>query len=56
MSVGMMRTDLKRIATLHSVLEMTANPEIIFGPQPLTGPTAMPPLGRFRPGLGSSGR
>ncbi len=53
LAIGMMRTDLKRIATLHSVLEMTANPEIIFGPKPLAGPTAMPPLGRFRPGPGT---
>ena len=53
LAIGMMRTDLKRIATLHSVLEMTANPEIIFGPKPLTGPAAMPPLAPFRPGPGT---
>jgi hypothetical protein len=52
LSVGKMRTDLKRASTAHAVLEMTANPEIIFGPKPLTIPGEMPPLQRFQPGPG----
>lgn len=52
LSIGMMRTDLKRASTLHSVLEMTAKPEIIFGPEPLTTLSAMPPLEKFQPGPG----
>lgn len=52
LSVGKMRTDLKRATTLHTVLEMTASPEVIFGPMPLITPTAMPPLQPFQPGPG----
>jgi len=52
LSIGMMRTDLKKATTLHSVLEMTAEPEILFGPKPLTTIAAMPPLQKFQPGPG----
>ncbi|HTC19535.1 MAG TPA: DUF4403 family protein [bacterium] len=52
LSVGRMRTDLKRASTAHVVLEMIADPEIVFGPKPLTTPVAMPPLQRFQPGPG----
>ncbi len=52
MSVGRMRTDLKKRSTAHTVLEMTANPEIIFGLRPAFTPRAMPPFGRFQPGPG----
>jgi hypothetical protein len=52
LSVGMMRTDLKRASTVHTVLEMTAEPEILFGPKPLSTPAGMPPLQRFQPGPG----
>lgn len=53
LSVGMMRTDLKRVSTLRTVLEMTANPEIIFGPKPSITPMAMPRLQPFQPGPGT---
>jgi hypothetical protein len=52
LSIGMMRTDLKRASTIHTVLEMTAKPEIIFGAKPLTTPKGMPPLQPFKPGPG----
>lgn len=52
LSVGMMRTDLKRASTTHTVLEMTANPEIVFGPPPSTTSLPMPPLQAFQPGPG----
>jgi hypothetical protein len=52
LSVGKMRTDLKRASTAHVVLEMVANPEIVFGPEPLTTPVVMPPLQPFQPGPG----
>ncbi len=52
LSVGKMRTDLKLPSTLHAVLEMTASPEILFGPMPLTTPVEMPPLQPFQPGPG----
>ena len=50
---GMMRTDLKRASTLHTVLEMTADPEIVFGPKPDTILTPMPRFPRFQPGPGT---
>ncbi len=50
--IGTMRTDLKRVSTLHTVLEMTAEPEIVFGPEPVTHPVEIPPLGHFQPGPG----
>lgn len=53
MSVGIMRTDLKRASTAHSVLEMTALPEILFGPKPLATLQSLPPLAPFRPGPGT---
>ena len=53
LSIGMARADLKRATTLHSVLEMTAEPEIIFGPKPLTTPMSMPPLKKYKPGPGN---
>ena len=52
LSVGMVRTDLKRRSTLHTEMEMTAKPEIVFGPEPLIVPRKMPPLHRFKPGPG----
>jgi hypothetical protein len=52
LSVGMMRTDLKKASTVHSVLEMTALPEIIFGPKPLTHPLTIPTLQKFQKGPG----
>jgi hypothetical protein len=53
LSIGMARADLKRAATLHSVLEMTASPEIIFGPEPETTAAPMPPLRKYKPGPGN---
>ena len=53
LSVGRMRTDLRRRMTAHTVLEMTALPEIIFGPKPLTTPRKMPPLSHFQRGPGT---
>lgn len=53
LSVGIMRTDLRRASTAHTVLEMSAQPEILFGPKPLTHPAPVPPLRPFRPGPGT---
>jgi hypothetical protein len=36
--------------TVHTALETTANPEVIFGPKPLMTPIPMPPLRTFIPG------
>lgn len=52
LSIGRMRTDLRRESTAHTVLEMTAKPEIIFGPQPAITPVPIPPLQPFRRGPG----
>jgi hypothetical protein len=51
-AVGMVRTDLKKESTLHTEMEMTAEPEIIFGEKPLVAYLKMPPLHRFVPGPG----
>ena len=51
-SVGRMRTDLKLRRTAHTVLEMTAEPEILFGPKPPASPRPLPPFQRFKPGPG----
>ena len=53
LSIGMMRTDLKRASTVHTVLEMTAKPEIVFGPKPPTAHLPTPPLQPFKPGPGT---
>jgi hypothetical protein len=52
LSVGKMRTDLRRASTLHAVLELVAAPEVLFGPKPSTHPVEMPPLQPFQPGPG----
>ncbi len=52
LGIGMVRTDLKRPSTVHTVLEMTAGPEIVFGPEPRVTPGKMPPLQPFEPGPG----
>ena len=52
MSIGKIRTDLKMASTTHVVLEMTASPEILFGPKPLISPVAMPLLRTFQQGPG----
>ncbi len=52
LSVGKMRTDLKRASTLHAVVETVASPEVIFGPKPFITPVEMPPLQPFQPGPG----
>jgi hypothetical protein len=52
MSLGNMRTDLRQASTAHAILEMTANPEIVFGPRPATTPVPLPPLQPFQPGPG----
>ncbi len=52
LSVGKTRTDLEKASTLHAVVEMSASPEILFGPMPSTTPEAMPPLQPFQPGPG----
>lgn len=52
MSVGEVRTDLKLASTLHAEVEMTASPQVIFGPKPLVTPVPMPPLVPFQPGPG----
>lgn len=51
-AVGMVRTDLRKVSTIHTEIEMTAEPEIIFGPKPLVAYTKMPPLQIFQPGPG----
>jgi hypothetical protein len=53
MAIGNMRTDLKQASTTHAVLEMTANPEVLFGPKPPTTLLVMPPLQPFQPGPGT---
>ncbi len=50
LSVGRMRTDRKKASTLHTILEMNARPEIVFGPKPESAPRKMPPLQAFKPG------
>ncbi len=52
LAVGLMRTDLRRESTLRTVLEMTAEPEVVFGPMPLVTPQKRPPLQTFKPGPG----
>jgi len=52
LAVGLTRTDLRRASTIHTVLEMTAEPEIIFGPKPEVTAKPMPPLQPFKPGPG----
>src|SRR5208337_1062140 len=42
LSLGLSRTDLKRASTLHTVLEMTAVPELVFGPEPPASSATMP--------------
>jgi hypothetical protein len=53
LSIGEARTDLKRVTTLHTFLEMTASPEIIFGPEPAFTLAPLPPLGKFHRGPGT---
>jgi hypothetical protein len=50
MSVGQMKFDLKGGSTTRAVLEMTSNPQLVFGPKPLPLKVPMPPLARFQPG------
>ncbi|HTA77237.1 MAG TPA: DUF4403 family protein [bacterium] len=50
MSVGKMRVDLKGRQTYYTVLEMTANPLLVFGPKPPSLHMSMPPLAPFQPG------
>ncbi|HXL72149.1 MAG TPA: DUF4403 family protein, partial [bacterium] len=50
LSLGSVRADRKNIFSAHAGLETTANPEVVFGPKPLTTPVPMPRLGVFIPG------
>jgi hypothetical protein len=50
LSLGSVRADPRDILTAHAGLETTANPEVIFGPEPLTSPKPLPKLGKFIPG------
>jgi hypothetical protein len=51
-AVGLVRTDLKKESTLHTEMEMTAEPEIVFGTKPWVAYVKMPPLHHFIPGPG----
>lgn len=51
-AVGMVRTDLKKESTLHTEMEMTAEPEIVFGPKPVVAYVKTPKLHHFKPGPG----
>ncbi len=53
LSVGWMKADAQEASKAHADLEMTANPEIIFGPRPISTPAAMPHLSKFMPGPGT---
>ncbi len=50
LSLGSIRMDPGNLLTAHAGLETTANPEVIFGPKPLTTPLPIPPLGKFTAG------
>jgi len=50
LSLGSVRVDPHNILTAHAGLETTANPEVVFGPEPLTNPKPLPKLGVFIPG------
>ncbi len=50
LSLGSVRTNPKNLFSAHAGLETTANPEVIFGPKPLTTPAPMPRLGPYIPG------
>jgi hypothetical protein len=50
LSVGSMRLDPRNILTAHTALEMTAQPELVFGPKPEAKVMKMPPVGKFIPG------
>jgi hypothetical protein len=50
LGIGRMRSDPKRLSSVHTVLEMTAAPEIVFGPRPPAVPRKMPPLHSFQAG------
>jgi hypothetical protein len=50
LSIGVEKTDLKKIFTVHTVLEMTAQPEVLFGPKPTTTHKLLPELKMFKPG------
>ena len=50
LGIGRARSDLKRADSTRFVLEMTARPEIVFGPKPEVVPIPMPPLQKFQAG------
>jgi len=50
LSLGRVETDPHKIWTIHTALETTANPEVVFGPQPPVADVPMPPLQYFIPG------
>lgn len=50
LSIGSVRADPGNILTAHTALEMTARPELVFGPEPETTVLAQPPLTEFMPG------
>ncbi len=50
LSVGSMRSDPKQITSTHAVVEMTADPEVIFGRKPKAAIVPIPPLKTFVPG------
>ncbi len=50
LSMGIMRLEPKKLLTAHTVLEMTANPEVVFGKKPTTFKKIIPPLSLFKSG------
>ena len=52
LSIGLRKPDLKKPFVTQVTLQMTAQPEVVFGPKPATTPVALPRLGKFQPGPG----
>lgn len=52
LGIGRAQSDLRRVTTAHMVLEMTARPEIVFGPKPENNPIPIPTLQPVRQGPG----
>jgi hypothetical protein len=52
MSVGQIHLNPLRPQTVETVFQMTAYPEILFGPKPSTQKSSLPPLSRFEEGPG----
>jgi hypothetical protein len=50
LSLGTMRNDPKNILSAHTMIETSSNPEVVFGPEPVTTPIPMPKLSPYLPG------